>query len=98
MRLSLLTAFLAAVIPTLATNCQEPSPDPTAIVILPGNPFQAVSTRDGCWIFAAMIGDAVKPVSGIAVIRRSSGNLGLTGTAKLDRPATGIVLTHDEKT
>lgn len=99
MRSSLLAiAAFATIVSAVAAECQTPSIQPTAMVALPGNPFQAVSTRDGCWIFAGMIGDAVKPVSGIAVIRRSNGNLDLTRAAKLDRPATGIVLTSDEKT
>ena len=97
MRLSLLTALLAAAIPTLAANCQAPSSTPTVKIDLPGHPFQAVSSRDGCWIFAGMIGDGEKPVSGIAVIRRGGGKLDLAQTAKLERAVTGIVLTHDGK-
>ena len=97
MRLSLLAAFLAAIIPTLAANCQAPSATPSVKIDLPGHPFQAVSSRDGCWIFAGIIGDGEKPVSGIAVIRRVGGKLELAQTAKLDHAVTGIVLTHDGK-
>ncbi|HEV8146667.1 MAG TPA: hypothetical protein VGP79_09810 [Bryobacteraceae bacterium] len=97
MRSTLPAAFLAAAIPTLAANCQAPSSTPTVKVDLPGHPFQAVSSRDGCWIFASMIGDSEKPVSGVAVIRRSGGKLELAQTAKLDHAVTGIVLTHDGK-
>jgi len=97
MRLSLLTALLSAAIPTFAANCQALSATPTVKVDLPGHPFQAVSSRDGCWIFAGMIGDGERPVSGIAVIRRGDGRLELAQTAKLEHAVTGIVLTHDGK-
>jgi DNA-binding beta-propeller fold protein YncE len=64
-------------------------------VELPGHPFQAVSSTDGCWIFAGMIGQADKPTSGIAVLRRGGGTINLVRSVPLDRGATGIVLTHD---
>jgi DNA-binding beta-propeller fold protein YncE len=93
----LVAAACAASVPTFATNCQAPSSTPTVKVDLPGHPFQAVSSRDGCWIFAGIIGDGEKPVSGIAVIRRGGGKLELVQTAKLQHGVTGIVLTHDGK-
>src|SRR5258708_14466846 len=88
---------LITIAPAFAANCNAPQATPVVTVELPRHPFQAVISADGCWIFAGMIGQPGKPVSGIAVLRRGGGKIELARTVPLEHGATGIVLTHDGK-
>src|SRR4051794_11665850 len=49
--------------------CNQATPEPVVDVSLPGHPFMAVATPDGCWIFASMRGGGTAQ-SGVAVIQR----------------------------
>jgi len=89
-----------------AAACTRPSTRPVAIVELPGNPFQAIPTSDGCHVFVSLAGptepsDPRRPprpdasMSGVAVISRVSGEPSLTGVLQLEGSPWGMALTHD---
>ena len=87
----------------LAVDCNAAAREPLTYINLPGDPFQAISTPDGCWLFASLVKGSSNPSeAGIAVLRRSDGIISLkrTLTAKelLAKVAVlGMVLTHDGK-
>jgi len=87
----------------LAVDCNAAAREPLTYINLPGDPFQAISTPDGCWLFASLVKGSSNPSeAGIAVLRRSDGIISLkrTLTAKellAKRAVLGMVLTHDGK-
>lgn len=77
-----------------------------AILELPGNPFQAIPTSDGCHIFVSLVGPVEPgdprrppqpgaPKGGVAVVRRSGGEPSLVGVMPLEGSPYGMTLTHD---
>jgi DNA-binding beta-propeller fold protein YncE len=87
------------------TTCSHVAAAPVAIVELPGNPFQAIPTADGCHAFVSLVGpvepgDPRRPPTpgaekgGVAVVN-------LTNEPSLQRVVTlegspyGMALTHD---
>lgn len=74
--------------------CQANAAEPSMTVQLPGNPFRAVVSRDGCWVFVSLGGKA--GTAGIGVLKRSGGTVKLAHVAHTSA-AAGIVLTHDGK-
>ena len=79
-----------------AAQCNKPTADAIVHVEMPGNPFTAVPTRDGCWIFASLA-KAGGGQSGVAVIRRDNGKVSLLRVVSIDGAPTGAVLTHHEQ-
>lgn len=90
---------------TPTTGCGASTPDPLTYVSLPGRPFYALATTDGCWIFVSMHAAADGTGSGVAVLRRAGGRVALVrtvlGPGKDSRGASvnvaGMSLTHDGK-
>ena len=89
--------------------CSRSADSIVAIVDLPGEPFQAVPTTDGCHIFVSLAGpvepgDPRRPPrpnalpGGVALVDRSSGEPRLILVLALDGSPYGMVLTHDERT
>jgi DNA-binding beta-propeller fold protein YncE len=82
-------------------SCNIPSDSAIVKIQVPGRPFEAIATEDGCWIFASLIGGSavksspsIKP--GIAVLQRSGGRIRLVRTLALIPPIPGgIAVTHD---
>jgi len=74
--------------------CQANAAEPSVTVHLPGNPFRAVVSRDGCWVFVSLGGRA--DTAGIGVLKRSGGTVDLAHVVHASA-AAGIVLTHDGK-
>src|SRR5262249_4371720 len=67
-----------------ATACTQAAARPVATIELPGNPFQAIPTSDGCYVFVSLVGpvepsDPRRPprpgasMGGVAVISRVGG-------------------------
>lgn len=79
-------------------SCNAPLADSLEIVGLPGSPFQALPSDDGCWVFASMPSGQQSRSGRIGVIRRANGHLKLVHVASIDASPTGMVLTHDGKT
>ena len=80
-----------------AADCVAPMKEPITHLVLPGNPFQPVSSADGCYIFVSIPrGDSGAP-SGVAVVRRSRGAVSLIRMVPTESAPMGMVLTHDGK-
>lgn len=94
---------------TQTSSCDQPASNAISKVDLPGRPFEALATKDGCWIFASLelpspptTDDLLawnrRPGSmpaGIAVLRRKHGVVSLKRVVPLFPPPAGICLTHD---
>jgi hypothetical protein len=76
-----------------------------SIVELPGNPFQAVPTGDGCHVFVSLVGPVEPgdprrpaqpgaPKGGVAVVSRV-GEPSLTRVVTVEGSPYGMALTHD---
>jgi len=50
------------------SGCNQPAADAVIRVDLPGSPFQAAPTEDGCWIFVSLNGADTTRVTGIVVL------------------------------
>lgn len=92
MRLSLLgmlaLGFAGAV---QATTCATPTQ--VAQVAVPGHPFSALSSVDGCWLFVSLAVD--RKHGAVAVLRNRSGAFQLDHVVPLAGPAFGESLSHD---
>jgi hypothetical protein len=85
-----------AAAPPLATDCNAPSRDASVTVSTPGNPFQALPSADGCWVFVSITRGADN-ASGIAVYRRANGTLSLVRETRLAGSPAGMALTSTGK-
>jgi DNA-binding beta-propeller fold protein YncE len=90
--------LLAATLQRQPSDCNATAKEPVVTVEAPGSPFQALPTRDGCWIFASVPGSASGNPPVIALYRRSKGTLSLVRTLSIEGGPTGMALTHDDKT
>ncbi|MDT7807063.1 MAG: hypothetical protein QOJ70_876 [Acidobacteriota bacterium] len=79
------------------SQCNAPAPSPVSYVPLPGHPFSTVSTPDGCWLFVSVTTSNPKSFNGVAMLRRSSGQVTLSKVFPVEGEPTGMVLTHDGK-
>ena len=90
-----------------AAVCAQPASRPVAITELPGNPFQAVPTSDGCHVFVSLAGptepsDPRRPprpgasMGGVAVVSRLGGEPALIRVLQLQGSPWGMALTRDD--
>jgi hypothetical protein len=79
------------------SDCNRATGSGTTLLKLPGNPFQALPTSDGCWIFVSMLQGERGSRKGLGVIRRSEGKLDLVRVVDNVASPTGMALTHDGK-
>lgn len=90
----------------VATVCAQPAAQPVALVSIPGNPFQAIPTADGCHVFVSVAGllepsDPRRPprpdasTGGVAVVSREAGEPSLARMVPLEGSPWGMALTHD---
>jgi DNA-binding beta-propeller fold protein YncE len=68
--------------------------DPVVNFTVPGNPFLALPSRDGCWIFVSLVRTAEAPAR-IALLTRAKGALSLARELEVPTNATGMALTRD---
>jgi len=92
--------------PTTAARCDQAAANPVAVIELPGNPFQAIPSADGCHVFISLVGPVEPgdprrppqpgaPKGGVAVVSRVGGEPSLTSVVTLEGSPYGMVLTHD---
>ena len=74
-----------------ATECNRAMASPLVHVTLPGSPFTALTSADGCWLFVSL----TQPRPEVAVIARGNGGLALKRMVSLPGWPMGMVLTHD---
>lgn len=107
-RLSIAFALLACVsTPDLERPaCTTTAGEPIVSVEVPGSPFQAIPTPDGCHIFVSLVGpvepgdprrppQAGAPKGGVAIITRNGSEPSVTRFIPLDGSPYGMVLTYD---
>ena len=80
-----------------ATNCNRPARNAIETINLPGHPFQALPTADGCWIFVSLTQSSRQSDAGIAVLRREEGKIALRRLVETGPGSTLMALTHDGK-
>ena len=79
-------------------GCNAPARDATAVVTVdaPGNPFQALPSLDGCWVYVSITRGA-NASSGIALYKRSLGALVFVRERPIAGSPAGMALTSDGK-
>jgi YVTN family beta-propeller protein len=92
----LLLASLAAPARAQDARCNDAPAQPSMTVKVPGNPFQALPTADGCWVFVSMP-QSPTGAQAIGVLQRKAGTLSFVRTLPVTGGATGMTLTHDQK-
>jgi len=76
-----------------SSECNQAMANPMVRVMLPGSPFTALSSADGCWLFVSL----TQPHPEVAVIARGNGGLTLKRVVSLPGWPMGMTLTHDGK-
>jgi len=98
-----IATLLVAAAPTLmlgrgrtsaVADCNAPARDSITTLNVPGNPFQALPSADGCSIFVSLT-SARGSHPGIAVVRREAGKVSVARVIDLTGNPTGMQLTHD---
>jgi DNA-binding beta-propeller fold protein YncE len=96
------TALLFAVgidsVEAQTPKCVERPRHPITMIDVPGSPFQALPSADGCWIFVSLARPTAEASSGIGVLRRSGGTVTLTRVQSVDGNPAGMTITHDGRT
>jgi len=69
--------------PAGSAACNQATPEPVTDVALPGHPFMALATPDGCWIFVSMRQNRGTAQSGVAVVQRTRGKATLVRVVPL---------------
>jgi DNA-binding beta-propeller fold protein YncE len=94
---SLVLALLACLTPLAAraAGCNTPTPDPVSFVQVPGAPFAAIASRDGCRIFVTLESGTAQVAPGLAVFTRHDGQVLLERTLALPGKPRGMALSHD---
>lgn len=82
--------------PAKSADCNQPAPEPLTYVDLPGGPFSPLPTPDGCWVFVSLTKLPGSP-GGVAVLRRTGGEVSLVRVIPVEGNLSGSVLTHDGK-
>jgi DNA-binding beta-propeller fold protein YncE len=75
-------------------DCNAPARDSITMLEVPGSPFQALPSADGCWIFVSLANVAGSHAS-IAVVHREGGKASIERVIGLSGNPTGMQLTHD---
>jgi YVTN family beta-propeller protein len=75
--------------------CGDAPSSPIITIDVPGTPFQALPSADGCWVFASFPSTSIGWPAGIGVFRRSGGTITLERMLPVDGNPTGMALTHD---
>lgn len=76
--------------------CNQPAADPIVHVHIAGQPFLALPSSDGCWIFVSFSPPWAGASGGVAVLRRGAGKVSLERTVPIaGTDVTGAALTHN---
>jgi DNA-binding beta-propeller fold protein YncE len=74
-------------------DCNQPAADPNLHVSLPGHPFSAIPTADGCTIFVSLTAKA----SHLVVLKRDKGAVTVLHDVPAEGMLTGMALSPDGK-
>jgi DNA-binding beta-propeller fold protein YncE len=78
-------------------DCNRPTPDAIAKVRLPGHPFSAIPTANGCTIFVSLTPTMPGEKAQVAVLARSAGRVSLVRTVAGADQLIGMALSPDER-
>jgi DNA-binding beta-propeller fold protein YncE len=81
----------------LLLGCNDPSADASITVDVPGSPFQALPSADGCRVFVSFTRGTGTTQTGVALYEREGGKLILDRVIPVEGGPTGMALTHDGK-
>ena len=84
-------------LPMSPDACNAPPTNGIELTRVSENPFQALPSSDGCWVFASLNGGQREP-SHVGVFRRANGRLRLERTVAVAGGPTGMALTNDGTT
>jgi DNA-binding beta-propeller fold protein YncE len=76
---------------TARADCNQPAAAPVLQVPLPGHPFSAIPSADGCTIFVSL---TARP-GHIAILRRDNGTVAVAQTVAVDGLPAGMALSPD---
>lgn len=79
------------------SSCGDQPQQPITVVSVPGNPFQALPTSDGCWVFVSLPSTTLRFPAGVGLMKRLGGRLTFERVVPVAGGATGMALTHDDK-
>ena len=79
------------------SRCNDAPASPVTFVPLPGHPFSTVASPDGCWLFVSLTTANPKSEDGVALLRRSRGQVEVVKVFSVEGEPTGMTLTHDGK-
>ncbi len=94
-----LFVLLSSLVPfaARANDCNLPTREALSYVSLPGQPFAAVPSIDGCWIFVSLSSAQPPARAGVAVLSRHDGSVALERIVDVRGQPLGMSLTHDGK-
>src|ERR1700732_409178 len=99
-----IAAFTARAMPSSATtDCNQAPSAPITWIDLPStHAFQALPSKDGCWIFVSLAtgdGEASDsdPAGNIAILARNGGRISFARVVHVGGNPNGMTLTHDGK-
>lgn len=92
--LALVVAGVACAQGALA-DCNRPAAEAITQVTVPGHPFAAIPTADGCAIFVSLL---AQKQSHIAVLKRDNGIVSIAQNVAVDGMVGGMALSPDGKT
>ena len=87
--------WLAAPIAGHAMDCNRAMQSPVTDVTLPGSPFTALPSADGCWLFVSLSHESGADRAGLAVLHRVDGAVTVQRTVRVTGTPAGMTLTHD---
>jgi hypothetical protein len=93
--LSVGAAALVAVALRGVATASCPAPPKPAVIVVPGRPFSAIPTADGCWLFVSLSDESGR--GWVAVLRNVRGLFGLHRMVALEAGAHGEALSADEQ-
>jgi DNA-binding beta-propeller fold protein YncE len=80
---------------TATNGCNDSPVEPVTVLAVPGTPFQALPSADGCWVFVSLPAAGSGRPSQLAVLRRRGGALTIEHAMQIQGGPTGMALTHD---
>src|SRR5262249_50351043 len=78
--------LLAVTLPANAQSatCSDAPRRPITMVDVPGNPFQALPSADGCWVFVSLARPRAGAPASVALLRRDNGTLSVVRVQPVD--------------
>lgn len=89
--LGIVAAGLLLGVQVARADCNKPAADAVTQVVVPGHPFSAIPTPDGCTLFVSLLDKQ----SRIAVVARDNGALSLARVVPAEGAVAGMALSPD---